>query len=102
MDTPVFKINDLGDDSFELEVEKFGKFRIEVREKGSGSYFFRIGQLTANGDYSFESEQSCNGHPVLERQGDDAPPAAVISIVRGYKSQNIVWPVYWRHGQRSY
>ncbi len=93
MGYPKFEVSDLGNGLFEVKVDGERTHKVLVESKGSKSYEFLIDETGIT--------QTCYGHPVLERQGPDVPPAAVISIIKGSKGLNIPWSTYWRNGARK-
>lgn len=69
------------------------RFECECRGKT-----FRI----KNGHGLWSQEMTCCGNPVLDPQGPDVPPAAIIAYLKGSKPDPRTWSNHWRHNPPSH
>lgn len=68
---------------------------VYVRQLNAGVWSFRYDNIY---------EQTCYGHPLLSGQNaknSKIPSAAVISIIRGPNTGNVVWEGHWDGSQKS-
>lgn len=99
---PEYQVDRLGSNQYRITISGESHI-IEVQHEGKAMNAFRElkGETAGVGQQPvvLEEWQTCYGHPTLEDQGPDIPPASVISLIKGPKTKNIHWAGYWRGEQ---